>query len=89
MLLCERARRMYYSDGPEVELRSKHLPVPCKRKVFYQCRYVVKPGSQYIARDASRPEVILFSMGFDASRRKNRNRFYSCGTTRQSPLKKE
>ena len=40
MLLCERARRMYYSDGPQVELWSKHLPVPCKRKVFYQCRYV-------------------------------------------------
>ena len=34
----------------------------------------LKPGSQYIARDASRPEVILFSMGFDASRRKNINR---------------
>ena len=49
----------------------------------------IKPVSQYIARDASRPEVILFSMGFDASRPKNRNRFYYCGATRQSPLKKE
>ena len=27
-----------------------------------------KPSSQYIARDASRPEVIIFLLGFDASR---------------------
>ena len=31
----------------------------------YSC---VKPGSQYIACDAVRPEVIIFSMGFAASR---------------------
>ena len=30
---------------------------------------VLKPGSQYIARDAVRPEVTTFSMGFAASRR--------------------
>ena len=29
---------------------------------------IIKPGSQYIARDVVRPEVIIFSMGFAASR---------------------
>ena len=33
--------------------------------------------SQYIARDASRLEVIIFSMGFDSSRHRNRINFYS------------
>ena len=36
----------------------------------------LKPSSQYIARNASRPEVITFSTGFDASRRKARRCFF-------------
>ena len=35
----------------------------------YPARWSVKPGSQYISRDVVRPEVIIFSMGFAASRR--------------------
>ena len=54
----------------------------------------LKAGSQYSVRVASRPEVIIFSMGLDAARRRNRIRFYyrshmySLGTTLRgrSPL---
>ena len=44
----------------------------------------LKPSSQYIAHVASWPEVIIFSMGFDASRID----FYSCVATRPNPTKK-
>ena len=48
----------------------------------------LKPGSQYILRDASRPEVILFQWDLDALRSRNGTRFYSCVMTCQRPLKK-
>ena len=49
----------------------------------------LKAGSQYIVRVASRPEVIVFSMGLDAARRRNRIEFYFCVALRPSPLKKK
>ena len=48
----------------------------------------LKPGSQYIARDASRPEVIIFSMDFDASRRKNRIDFLFLRRDASKPIEK-
>ena len=56
------------------------------------CIYVciskcVKPSSQYIAHDASRPEVIIFSMGFDASQHRIESISIPASRHIQNPLK--
>ena len=48
------------------------------------CR--LKAGSQYSVRIASRPEVIIFSMGLDAARRRNRILFLR--RTASKPIEK-
>ena len=50
-------------------LGKKHQWLKNTYKCYDICEGTLKPGSQYIARDAVRPEVITFSMGFAASRR--------------------
>ena len=39
-----------------------------------------------LVHDVSQPEVIIFSMGLDASRRRNRIEVYSCVTTCPNPI---
>ena len=69
---------MISSRLPGRYLSSRHTVAFLSKNVvshpYPSILHTLKPGSQYIACDVSRPEVILFSMGFDASCRKNRNR---------------
>ena len=65
-----------------------HSNIPVSNFLLLNSVDSLKAGSQYSVRVASRPEVIIFSMGLDAARRRNRIRFYSCVVLRPSPLKK-
>ena len=71
--------------------KSQNCHCEAKKKWYYQeigntRKNRVKFTSQYIARNALRPKVVMFSMGFDTSRRRNRIYFYSCVATHPNSI---